>query len=63
MREKEERNNEGRGRGERMRDNIFDESRLIFEARKLFYFKFFQEALCFFKKAQPFLPTEGLRFS
>ena len=28
MREKEERNNEGRERGERMRDNIFDESPL-----------------------------------
>ena len=45
MREKEEReegrerrrkrDNEGRERGERMRDNIFD------EARELFYFKFF----------------------
>ena len=43
MREKEERNNEGRERGERMRHNIFDASRLIFEARELFYFKFFQE--------------------
>ena len=41
MREKEERNNEGRERGERMRDNIFDESRLIFEARADEFFKFF----------------------
>ena len=49
MREKEERKegrerrmrrDEGRERGERMRDNIFDEARLIFEARELFYFKF-----------------------
>ena len=41
MREKEERNNEGRERGERRMRDIFDESRLIIEARELFYFKFF----------------------
>ena len=77
MREKEERNNEGRERGERRMRDIFDESRLIFEARELFYFKFFYEGLRFFLKsaalhrrraallgkAHPFLPTEELHFS
>ena len=61
MREKEERNNEGRERGERMRDNIFDESRLIFEARKIFYFNFFQEGLRFFLKSAT-LHLVGLHF-
>ena len=34
-------NNEGRERGERRLRDIFDESRLIFEARELEFFKFF----------------------
>ena len=40
-RERRRKRDEGCERGERMRDNIFDEARLIFEARKLFYFNFF----------------------
>ena len=62
MREKEERNNEGRERGERMTDNIFDESRLIFATRELFYFKFFQEGLRFLKKRSHSYLRKGCAF-
>ena len=40
-------------RGERMRDNLFDESRLIFEAREDEFIKFFKKGCAFLQKRSP----------
>ena len=70
MREKEERNNEGRERRERMRDNIFDESPLNISKPAIPKFQIFSERAALFYKSTTLLsrrvarsPTsEGLRF-
>ena len=53
MREKEERNNEGRERGERMRHNISESPLNIFKAA-ISKFQIFAGRAALFKKAQPF---------
>ena len=55
MREKEERNNEGRERGERMRDNIFDESPLNISKPAIPKFQIFSGRAALFKKSAALL--------
>ena len=53
MIEKEERNNEGRERGERMRDNISESPLNILKARDFEISNFFRKGCAFLKTCSP----------